>query len=260
MSTQSLQVDPRTLRLPVSHLAGADPAKLQRQIAQHGKSTKGMPPVIVMRGTDGELIIYDGVTRDPRGEAAARYNGPRGSHRRRRRSRRELSDRSGETAMISPVRQDALQLLTRLSELAPEVRLGQLLVNLSYMARGMKVESIWDMEDEELVEAATKHIDQWQALLDRRAAESSKAGQAGSQNRVQVEAPELSTSLRTRFWAATKVVETQRPVLDVGPTPVPGPSRRGPSLVNSTGTRFSPPRLSRSAIRKCSSQPRTWDT
>ena len=71
--------------------------------------------------------------------------------------------------MISPVREDALRLLARLSELRPEIRLGQLLVNLSYMARGMKVESIWDMEDEELVAAATKHIDQWQALHQRRA-------------------------------------------------------------------------------------------
>jgi hypothetical protein len=31
----------------------------------------------------------------------------------------------------------------------------------------MKVESILDMEDEELVEATTKHLDQWQRLLDR---------------------------------------------------------------------------------------------
>jgi hypothetical protein len=84
--------------------------------------------------------------------------------------------------MISPVRQDALRLLARLIELAPEVRLGQLLVNLSYMARGMRVESIWDMEDEELVEAAAKHIDQWQALLDRRAAASGAGQDAGVAN------------------------------------------------------------------------------
>jgi hypothetical protein len=46
--------------------SGADPAKLQKQIAQHGKSITGMPPVIAVRGSDGELIIYDDVTRATR--------------------------------------------------------------------------------------------------------------------------------------------------------------------------------------------------
>jgi hypothetical protein len=35
---------------------------LQRQIARHGVSTAGMPPILVSRGTDGELSINDGVT------------------------------------------------------------------------------------------------------------------------------------------------------------------------------------------------------
>jgi hypothetical protein len=46
--------------------SGADPAKLQRQIARHGKSVLGIPRLVVYRGTDGELIIYDGVTRATR--------------------------------------------------------------------------------------------------------------------------------------------------------------------------------------------------
>lgn len=61
-----LDVDPCTLRLPPSSLSGADPAKLQRQIARHGKSVIGMPRLVVYRGTDGELIVYDGVTRATR--------------------------------------------------------------------------------------------------------------------------------------------------------------------------------------------------
>src|SRR5262249_53152637 len=61
-----LDVDPRTLHLPTTRLTGADPAKLQRQIARHGKSTQGMPPIEVYRGTDGELMIYNGVTRATR--------------------------------------------------------------------------------------------------------------------------------------------------------------------------------------------------
>jgi hypothetical protein len=50
-------VDPATLRLPNERRDGADPAKLQRQIARHGRSLIGMPPVLVYRGSDGELVI-----------------------------------------------------------------------------------------------------------------------------------------------------------------------------------------------------------
>jgi hypothetical protein len=46
-----------------------------------------------------------------------------------------------------------LQRLAELSERRPEVRFGQLIANLSYLARGAEVESIWDMEDEELLAA-----------------------------------------------------------------------------------------------------------
>src|SRR5687767_10435342 len=61
-----LAVDPRVLRLPPSRPQGADPAKLQRQIARHGRSLQGMPPILVYRGPDGELMISDGATRATR--------------------------------------------------------------------------------------------------------------------------------------------------------------------------------------------------
>lgn len=63
---QLLDVDPRTLRLPGSRHQGADPAKLQRQIAQYGKSTQGMPPLVVYRASDGELVVFNGATRATR--------------------------------------------------------------------------------------------------------------------------------------------------------------------------------------------------
>ena len=56
----------RTLHLPPSRLDGADPVKLHRQIAHHGQSLQGMPPVLVYRGSDGVLMITDGVTRATR--------------------------------------------------------------------------------------------------------------------------------------------------------------------------------------------------
>lgn len=61
-----LDVDPRTLRLPGSRRSGADPVKLQRQIARYGASLDGMPTIEVSRGTDGELVINNGVTRATR--------------------------------------------------------------------------------------------------------------------------------------------------------------------------------------------------
>src|SRR5947209_8200649 len=61
-----LDVDPRTLRVPRSRQSGADPYKLQRQIAQFGSSDQGMPPLEVSRGTDGEFVINNGVTRATR--------------------------------------------------------------------------------------------------------------------------------------------------------------------------------------------------
>jgi len=61
-----LDVDPRMLRLPSSRRSGADPWKLQQQIAQFGTSTRGMLPIEVSRGTDGLLVINNGVTRATR--------------------------------------------------------------------------------------------------------------------------------------------------------------------------------------------------
>ena len=61
-----LDVDPRALRLPPSRSAGADPVKLLRQITQYGGSLAGMPRLVAYRASDGELVIYDGVTRATR--------------------------------------------------------------------------------------------------------------------------------------------------------------------------------------------------
>jgi hypothetical protein len=61
-----LDVDPLTLHLPPSRRDGADPGKLQRQIARHGLALQGMPPVLAYRGKDGALMITDGVTRATR--------------------------------------------------------------------------------------------------------------------------------------------------------------------------------------------------
>jgi hypothetical protein len=60
--------------------------------------------------------------------------------------------------MNTAQRQEILRLPERLSELTPDVRFGQLVANLSYLAVGPTTEAIWDMEDEQLVAAIRKHI------------------------------------------------------------------------------------------------------
>jgi hypothetical protein len=59
---------------------------------------------------------------------------------------------------MTPERQEILRLLARLSELTPDVRFGQLIVNLSYLAVGPTAEAVWDVEDEQLLEAVRQHI------------------------------------------------------------------------------------------------------
>jgi hypothetical protein len=57
-------VDPRELRLPSRR--GADPFKLQSQIARYGASSAGMPPPWVYEAPDGVLVLYNGITRATR--------------------------------------------------------------------------------------------------------------------------------------------------------------------------------------------------
>ena len=66
MPSQFREVDPRELRLPSSRQDGPDPVKLHRQIARFGALSNGMPPLEVYEGTDGFLVVYNGVTRATR--------------------------------------------------------------------------------------------------------------------------------------------------------------------------------------------------
>jgi hypothetical protein len=67
-----IDVDPCTLRLHPSMLGCADPGKLHRQIVRFGRSTLGMPRIVIDQASDGELVIYDGVTCHGRRQARTR--------------------------------------------------------------------------------------------------------------------------------------------------------------------------------------------
>ena len=60
--------------------------------------------------------------------------------------------------MTTQVRQEILHILEELSDCCPNVRFGQLIANLSYLAKGPTNEAVWDVEDEELLVAARKHL------------------------------------------------------------------------------------------------------
>jgi hypothetical protein len=55
--------------------------------------------------------------------------------------------------MIEPTRREILDRLARLSELAPDMRFGQLIANLAFMAAGPWDQTLWDLEDDALVGA-----------------------------------------------------------------------------------------------------------
>ena len=62
----------------------------------------------------------------------------------------------------SELKQEVLRALSELVEHCPDVRLGQLIVNLSCIARGPTPEAVWDMEDDELLAATRSHIEDYE--------------------------------------------------------------------------------------------------
>ncbi len=65
--------------------------------------------------------------------------------------------------MTDPVRREILELLVELSAACPDVRLGQLITNLSYKCRGLANDAAWEVEDAELVAAAREHLAELEA-------------------------------------------------------------------------------------------------
>ena len=62
----------------------------------------------------------------------------------------------------SELKKDVLRTLSELIEHCPDIRFGQLIVNLSCIARGPTPESVWDMEDDELLAAAKSHLEDYE--------------------------------------------------------------------------------------------------
>ncbi len=56
--------------------------------------------------------------------------------------------------MNRAIRDDLLRILSEYGDHAPELRFGQLIVNLAFLARSSGPSDVYDVEDEELLEAA----------------------------------------------------------------------------------------------------------
>ncbi len=59
------------------------------------------------------------------------------------------------------LKREILVVLAELVEQCPDVRFGQLIVNLSCIARGPTPEAVWDMEDDELLAATKSHLEDY---------------------------------------------------------------------------------------------------
>ena len=62
----------------------------------------------------------------------------------------------------SELKQEVLQVLSVMVQQCPDVRFGQLIVNLSCIARGPNPEADWDMEDDELLAATKSHLEDYE--------------------------------------------------------------------------------------------------
>jgi hypothetical protein len=60
--------------------------------------------------------------------------------------------------MIDPVRQEILHQLGRLSEFAPDLRFGQMIADMAFLAAGPWDQTLWDLEDEQLLLAIRQHL------------------------------------------------------------------------------------------------------
>jgi hypothetical protein len=55
-------------------------------------------------------------------------------------------------------REELIQLLIKLSEIRPNMRFGQLVVNIAQWAKGPTIDATWEVTDEEMIVAARAHL------------------------------------------------------------------------------------------------------
>ena len=59
--------------------------------------------------------------------------------------------------MMSPTQRQALAVLSELCELSPDIRLGQLFAHLGFLGEDQTGRSLWDIDDEQLLDVLNHH-------------------------------------------------------------------------------------------------------
>ena len=79
--------------------------------------------------------------------------------------------------MISPMQQTIIEKLLALCDLSSDIRFGQLMANLGFLSEEFENQSLWDIEDEQLLNVIEVHLAQ---LSQRQAAIAQQAVQPGT--------------------------------------------------------------------------------
>lgn len=66
--------------------------------------------------------------------------------------------------MTSPIQAETLSVLAELCELSSQVRLGQLLAHLGFLGEDQTGRTLWDIDDEQLLEVLYRHREELVAL------------------------------------------------------------------------------------------------
>ena len=62
--------------------------------------------------------------------------------------------------MISPIQQTIVEKLLALCDLSSEIRFGQMMANLGFLSEEFENQSLWDIEDEQLLKVIEIHLAQ----------------------------------------------------------------------------------------------------
>jgi hypothetical protein len=75
---------------------------------------------------------------------------------------------------MSPLKQEIIQTLSEIYDLADDIRFGQLMCNLCEIASCQTNIHAWDIEDDEMLAQLRAHRNDLQNMVSRRAAEAAK--------------------------------------------------------------------------------------
>ena len=95
------------------------------------------------------------------------------------------------------VRNQICEILAEIRRLNPSLRFGQLVVNISYLAKGWTKSAAWDVEDEEFLSAATSYLESLKRLEPNPLPAQAALAQLQEKQREAVTAEQIKCNERT---------------------------------------------------------------